>query len=63
MSLVVPTAFCPHPEHHVKLAVDNRGDTPQAVVFCDLCSGSWTVDTLPEDLLDRCLKLFEGMQR
>lgn len=59
MTLVVPTAFCPHPDHHLKLAVDNRAGT-QAIVYCDLCSGRWTDATLPADLLNRCLRLFEG---
>jgi len=61
VTLIVPVAFCPHPDEHVKLAVDNRKGV-QAIVFCDMCSGSWTADKIPIELLDRCLRLFEGMQ-
>lgn len=66
MSLIVPASACPHPDTHLKLAVNNPGTvwkTPQAAVFCDQCRGAWTAHTLPEDLLDRCLALFEAMNR
>ncbi len=62
MTLVVPTAFCPHPDHHLTLAVDNRAEQTQAIVRCDLCSSSWTPDLLSGELLDRCLRLFEAAQ-
>lgn len=66
MTFILTSLSCPHPDEHLKLAVNNPGTawkTPQAAVFCDQCRGAWTAHTLPEELLDRCLRLFEGMRR
>ena len=65
MSLFIPVSSCFHPDENLMLAVNNLGPkalAPVAVVFCDFCRGAWTADTLPKDLLDRCLELFEGMR-
>lgn len=66
MTLIISSLSCTHPDAHLKLAVNNPGTVwqqPMAAVFCDQCRGAWTADTLPTDLLDRCLRLFEGMRR
>lgn len=60
MSLVVPAAFCPHPDEYLKLAVDNSDGVHRAIVFCDLCTHSWPGDRLTGELLDRCLRFFES---
>lgn len=65
MSLIVAPEHCPHPEKYLKMAVNKLGRralAPIAVVFCELCRGAWTADTMSEDLLDRCLGLFEAMR-
>lgn len=65
MSLIVPQQHCPHPQEDLKMAVNKLGPralAPIVVVFCMACRGAWTPDTLPTDLLDRCLELFEDMR-
>ncbi len=65
MSLIVSSESCPHPQEHLKMAVNKLGPralAPIVVVFCMACRGAWTPDTIPADLLDRCLGLFEGMR-
>lgn len=65
MSLIVGPEHCSHPQEHLKMAVNKLGPRalePIVVVFCMVCRGAWTPDTLPADLLDRCLELFEGMK-
>jgi hypothetical protein len=63
MNLALPISSCPHEDEYLRLHVNNPGTVwqqPSAFVFCYQCRGAWTADTLPADLLDRCLALFEG---
>lgn len=61
MIFYVSPPCCDHPDRFLRLAVDNRNGH-RSIVLCEQCRSTWTAETLPVDLLDRCLEYFEAMK-